>query len=56
MLTFDHLLNQNNIQHLVFRPLSPQIVEPITVVWKKNTVLSKVSQLFIKRLKTSLQK
>ena len=56
MLTFDHLLNRNNVQHLVFRPISPQIIEPITVVWKKNTVLSKVSQLFIKRLKASLQK
>lgn len=55
MMTFKHLLNENNNEELVFRPLEPELTEPITVVWKKNTVLSKVDQLFIKRLQASLQ-
>lgn len=54
MLTFDHLLSDNDSKVLTFRPLRPKITEPITVVWKKNTVLSKVDQLFVKRLRASL--
>lgn len=54
MLTFDHLLSDNDSKVLTFRPLKPKITEPITVVWKKNTVLSKVDQLFVKRLRASL--
>lgn len=54
MITFNHLLNNSPTQKMTFRPLSPEIFEPITVIWKKNTVQSKVNQLFIKRLKASL--
>ncbi len=55
MMTFNHLLNENNSEKLIFRPLEPKLTEPITVVWKKNTVLSKVNQLFINRLRASLE-
>lgn len=54
MLIFDHLINKINHDNLVFRPLAPKLEEPITVVWKKNTVQSKVAQLFVNQLKASL--
>ncbi|MQS76795.1 LysR family transcriptional regulator [Companilactobacillus halodurans] len=54
MLSFDNLINRTNQTELTFRPLDPPMIEPITIVWKKNTVLSKVDQLFIKRLQASL--
>lgn len=53
MITFNNLLNNSPTQNLIFRPLSPELFEPITVIWKKNTVQSKVNQLFIRRLKAS---
>ncbi|MBB1086222.1 LysR family transcriptional regulator [Limosilactobacillus fastidiosus] len=56
MFTFDHLLVNSHQHHLIFRPLSPKLVEPITIVWKKNTIQSKAAQLLIKRLKTTLNK
>lgn len=54
MITFNHLINNSPTQNLIFRPLAPNLFEPITVIWKKNTVQSKVNQLFIQRLKASL--
>lgn len=54
MITFDHLINNSNNSDLTFRPLSPALTEPTNIIWKKNVVQSKVAQLFIKRLKASL--
>lgn len=53
LLTFDHLIDDTNHNGLVFRPLAPALTEPITVIWKKNTVQSRVAELFIKRLQAS---
>lgn len=54
LITFEHLVNSYLKKQLVFRPLNPTLKEPITIVWKKNTVLSKAAQLFIQRIKSSL--
>lgn len=54
MMSFNHLIDKTHQDKLTFRPLNPPMIEPITVVWKKNTVLSKVAQLFVKRLQASL--
>lgn len=54
MITFDHLLDTSDQSNLTFRPLAPQLTEPITIIWKKNTVQSKVAQLFIDRLRATL--
>lgn len=54
MFAFDHLLDNLSHDNLTFRPLEPALKEPITIVWKKNTVLSKVARLFIKRLQANL--
>lgn len=55
LLTFEHLIEDSTSEALVFRPLKPEVTEPITVIWKKNTVQSKVAELFINRLKTNLK-
>ena len=54
MITFDNLINNSNNSNLTFRPLAPAITETTNVIWKKNIVQSKVAQLFIQRLKASL--
>lgn len=54
IVTFDHLINNSNNSELTFRPLSPAVTETTSVIWKKNVVQSKVAQLFIQRLKASL--
>lgn len=54
LLTFDHLIDTSAHSELVFRPLTPVLTEPITVIWKKNTVQSKVAQLFVERLQATL--
>lgn len=54
MMSFNHLIDKTHQDKLTFCPLNPPMIEPITVVWKKNTVLSKVAQLFVKRLQASL--
>ncbi len=54
LITFDHLINNANNSQLTFRPLSPALTEPTNIIWKKNVVQSKVAQLFIQRLKASL--
>lgn len=55
IITFNHLIDTSEQSQVVFRPLTPTLTEPITVVWKKNTVQSKVAQLFIQRLKATIE-
>ncbi|WGN90348.1 LysR family transcriptional regulator [Ligilactobacillus faecis] len=54
MITFDDLIDNSNQSELTFRPLTPQLTETTSVIWKKNIVRSKVAELFIKRLSASL--
>ena len=54
VMTYDRLTNTNG-RNLVFRPLAPAQYEPINVIWKHETALSPVAQLFLKRLKASIQ-
>lgn len=54
MITFDDLIDNSNQSELTFRPLTPQLIETTSVIWKKNIVRSKVAELFIKRLSASL--
>ena len=55
MITFEHLVSDVLKNELVCVPLKPALKEPITIVWKKNTVLSKAAQLFIQRLTASTE-
>lgn len=54
VITYDRLINTNG-RNLVFRPLAPAQYEPINVIWKHETALSPVAQLFLNRLKASIQ-
>lgn len=54
VLSFDDLIDNSNQSELTFRPLTPQLTETTSVIWKKNIVRSKVAELFIKRLSASL--
>lgn len=53
-LTFDKLIDYSNSE-LTFRRLEPDLSEPITLIWKKNQILSSVANLFIKRIKDSIK-
>lgn len=54
VLSFDDLIDNSNQSELTSRPLTPQLTETTSVIWKKNIVRSKVAELFIKRLSASL--
>lgn len=53
MLTLDKLIDTTQ-SDLKFIPLKPQILQPINVIWKKETTLSPVAQLFLERLQASI--
>lgn len=54
MLCLDHLSCTQDA-HLKFLPLSPGVSQSITVIWKKETNLSSVAQLFLDRLYASIK-
>lgn len=54
MLTLDKLANTSAESGLVFIPLKPAIYQPLNIIWKKETTLSPVAQLFLDRLKASI--
>lgn len=54
MLTLDKLASVSKGSGLAFRPVTPAIKEPITVIWKHGTNLSPVAELFLNRLQASI--
>ena len=54
MLTLDKIANTSSELGLTFRPISPALSEPITVIWKHETNLSSVAELFLNRLQASI--
>lgn len=52
LITYKKLVDQQ--KGLCFRPLSPRVTDPNIIIWKPNTHLSNVAQLFIQRLQNSL--
>lgn len=55
MLTLDHLANTSADSDLTFIPLKSMIHLPLNIIWKKETTLSPVAQLFLDRLRASLE-
>ncbi|KRL89110.1 LysR family transcriptional regulator [Lactobacillus kalixensis] len=55
MLTLDNLANTSKESGLKFVPIKSTITSPINVIWKKETTLSPVAQLFLDRLSASIQ-
>lgn len=54
MLTLDKLANISDESNLTFRPITPMLKQPVTVIWKRETNLSSVADLFLNRLRASI--
>ncbi|WP_252903983.1 LysR family transcriptional regulator substrate-binding protein [Secundilactobacillus oryzae] len=53
-LTYKDLVDTTGDTDLIFRPLSPKMSEPNTLIWPKNHSLPNVSQLFLDTLKQNI--
>lgn len=54
MLTLDKLANISDESNLTFRPITPMLKQPVTVIWKRETNLSSVADLFLNHLRASI--
>lgn len=54
MLTLDKLANISDESNLTFRPITPMLKQPVTVIWKRETNLSPVADFFLNRLRASI--
>lgn len=54
MLTLDKLANISDESNLTFRPITTMLKQPVTVIWKRETNLSPVADLFLNRLRASI--
>lgn len=54
MLTLDKLANISDESNLTFRPITPMLKQPVTVIWKRETNKSPVVDLFLNRLRASI--
>ncbi len=51
-LTFDGLVNTDELSDLCFRPLEPELLVPMYIIWKKYQVFTPVASLLIEELKS----
>lgn len=54
LISFDKLADTSPGSGLLFKPFKPAMTSPITIIWKHETPLSPVGQLFIDRLRASI--
>ena len=54
MLTLDKLANISDESNLTFRPITPMLKQPVTVIWKRETNKSPVADVFLNRLRASI--
>lgn len=54
MLTLDKLANISDESNLTFRSITPMLKQPVTVIWKQETNKSPVVDLFLNRLRASI--
>lgn len=54
MLTLDKLANISDESNLTFRPITPMLKQQVTVIWKRETNKSPVADLFLNRLRASI--
>ena len=54
MLTLDKLANISDESNLTFRPITPMLKQPVTVIWKRETNKTPVADLFLNRLRASI--
>lgn len=53
-LTYENLIDTTADSELIFRPLSPSLTDPNTLIWSKNRTMPEVDQLFLKKLKEKI--
>lgn len=51
IIAFDYLVNTSGNSQLTFIPFSPTLESNLYLVWKRNSVLSPVSEIFIERFR-----
>lgn len=54
-ITLEKLINTTGESTLCFRPLDPEVVTNLDLVWKKNAVFSKASQIFLEEFRSLAQ-
>lgn len=54
-LTYENIVNVSPDSGLVFRPLTPQLIDPNILIWSKNRQLPNVSQLFLTTLQQAIK-
>jgi len=53
-LTYEDLVDVSSDSDLTFRPLSPELTDPNTLIWSKKRTLPDVDKLFLKTLKEKI--
>ncbi|MFH5811264.1 LysR family transcriptional regulator [Companilactobacillus sp. FL22-1] len=54
-LTYENLINTSGDSNLVFRPLTPTMTDPNTLIWSKKRQLPEADQLFLKTLQEKIK-
>lgn len=54
-LTYENLINTSGDSNLVFRPLTPTMTDPNTLIWSKKRQLPEANQLFLKTLQEKIK-
>jgi hypothetical protein len=49
-LGFDKLVNTGSDSILCFRPIVPEILSPMRIIWRKEQLFSKAAALFLEEL------
>lgn len=52
-VTLDKIINTSKTGNLCFKPLYPRLESGLNLVWKKNQVFSKASEIFLQKIKDS---
>ena len=55
LLTFEHLIDTNQVSGLVFRPLTPKLETKIYLIWKKYQVFTPIAERLLKNLKSCFE-
>lgn len=56
LLTFEHLVNTSCESGLVFRPLYPELITDMFIIWKKRQVFTPIAERFIGELQKDFAK
>ncbi|MBQ3334541.1 MAG: LysR family transcriptional regulator [Eubacteriaceae bacterium] len=54
LMTLEHLVGTGEDAGLTFRPLKPELTNPVYVIWKKNAVLTPIAERFLETLKAEI--